>query len=133
MILSGIVGLIVILIAVLEGVPESKHNNSSTTSQSSPSNSSPSSPTVAPTQRNIAAIFFTSNSTNEARVYFQDNFGQISEASNLAGSTTWRINKTDVSGKNGSAIAAAMTRPGFPLVGITHYFFKVKLILLTSS
>lgn len=123
-IIGGIIGLILILGAVLGGVLGSRHKSSGTASLTSPSNSSapsPSnssapSPSVTPTQRNIAAVSFASNSANVSRVYFQDDVGQILEASNTEGDTAWSINKTGISGKNGSAIAAVVSRPSLPLV-----------------
>lgn len=115
-ILCGIIGLILILGAVLGGVLGSRHKGSGTSSATSPSNSSATSPSIAPNQRNIAAVSFTSDSTNITRVYFQDDVGQIMEASNSEESSTWSINKTGIRGKNGSVIAAAVSRPSLPLV-----------------
>ncbi|MCJ1422269.1 hypothetical protein MMC29_000149 [Sticta canariensis] len=119
-IICGITGLIVVIAAVLGGVLGSRHKSSSdknsvTASGTSPSNSSATSPFVTPTQRNIAAVSFTSNSTNMTRVYFQDNVGQIMEASRSENNTRWSINKTGFGGKNGSVIAAAVSRPSLPL------------------
>lgn len=120
-ILWGILGLILILGAVLGGVLGSRHKSSGTASATSPSNSSATSPSATPTQRNIAAVSFTSNSTNNTRVYFQDDLGQIMEASNSEGSTTWSINKTGIRGRNGSVIAAAVSRPSLPLVSLVFF------------
>ncbi|MCJ1429656.1 hypothetical protein MMC29_007571 [Sticta canariensis] len=128
-VLGGITGLIVILGAVLGGVLGSRHKSSVTASSTSPSNSSTSpsnsstspsnpsapSPSVTPTQRNIAAVSFTSNSANTSRVYFQDKEGQIIEASSFEPNMTWNISKIGIGGKNGSAIAAAVSRPTLPL------------------
>ncbi|MCJ1466166.1 hypothetical protein MMC07_004785 [Pseudocyphellaria aurata] len=115
LILYGIIGSILILGAVLGGVLGSRHQSSGTTSATSPSNSSATSSSAAPTQRNIAAVSFTSNSTNYTRVYFQDNAGQILEASSSEGNMMWTINQTGIHGKNGSVIAAAVSRPSLPL------------------
>ena len=124
----GVVGLIaLILAAVLGGVLGSRHKSSATVSPSSPSqssvispspppNSSVGSPSARPPQRNIAALSFALNSVNNTRVYFEDNAGQIMEAANSAANTTWSINKIGIGAKNGSAIAAAVSRPDFPLV-----------------
>ena len=113
---GGTVGLIAILAAVLGGVFGSRHRSRAAAPLASPSNSSATSLSVTPTQRNIAALSFASNSVNNTRVYFQDKVGQITEAASSAENTTWSINRTGVRGKNGSAIAAAVSRPGFPLV-----------------
>lgn len=115
-ILCGAIGLILILAAVLGGIFGSRHKSSATASLSSPSNSSATSPSATPIQRNIAAVSFTSNSANNTRVYFQDAVGQIIEASNSAGNPTWSVKKTGIGAKNGSAIAAAVSRPNLPLV-----------------
>lgn len=112
-ILCGLVGLILILGAVLGGVLGSRHKNSATSSS------------VLPVQRNIAAVSFTSNSANITQVYFQDNVGQIIEASNSGENNTWSINRTGISGKNGSVIAAAVSRPSLPLVGLILLVYRV--------
>lgn len=107
---GGLVGLIAILVAVLGGVLGSRHKRSATASLTSPSNSSATFPSATPPQRNIAALSFTSESVNNTRV------GQIMEAANSADHMAWSINRTGFGGKNGSAIAAAVSRPAFPLV-----------------
>ena len=117
--LGGAFGLIAILVVVLGSVFGSRHKRSATTSQTSPpnstgpSNSSALFPSALPVQHSIAALSFASNNVNHTRVYFQDNAGQIMEAANSADNTTWSINGTGIVGKNGSAIAAAVSRPGF--------------------
>lgn len=124
------VGLIVILAVVLGSVFGLKDKRFMTASSTSPSNipttSSRSLTTIFPTatesslpsmiQHRIAALSFVSDDVNNTRVYFQDDMGQIVEAANSADNTTWSISKTGVFAKNGSAIAAAVSRPGFPLV-----------------
>ena len=122
--LGGAVGLIVIIAIVLGLVFGLRHKRSGTISVSSSSNSSAppriSSPTSQP-QRHIAALSFASESVNNTRVYFQDNVGQIMEAASTGNDTKWSINGTGIIGKNGSAIAAAVSRPGFPLVSYISY------------
>ena len=113
---AGAILLIIILAAVLGGVLGSRHKSSSTTAPTSPSNLSASSPPAIPPQRNIAALSFTTNFVNNTRLYFQDDAGQITEAGNSETNTIWSIKGTGIDGKNGSAIAAAVSRPGFPLV-----------------
>lgn len=112
------VGLIVILAAVLGGVFGSRRTGSATASASttppSMSTDNSTSPPTQPPQRKIAALSFHSNSINKTRLYFQDNVGQIMEAANSGSNTTWSINGTGFGGKNGSAIAAAISRPGSP-------------------
>ena len=124
--LGGAVGLIVIIALVLGLVFGLRHKRSGTRSVTSSSDSSAvpppttSSPT-SPPQRNIAALSFASENINNTRVYFQDNVGQIMEAANTANDTKWSINGTGIIGKNGSAIAAAVSRPEFPLVSHLSY------------
>ena len=126
MLLGGAIGLIIVLAVVLGIVFGLKHKHSARTSLISPSNSSAEPPSTpphdSPPQHNIAALSFVSNSVNNTRVYFQDNVGQILEAANSADNMTWNINRTGITGKNGSAIAAAVSRPGFPFVS---YVFSI--------
>ena len=112
----GAVGLIAILAAVLGGVFGSRHTSSATASPKRLSNSSAISPSARPPQRNIVALSFALNSVDNTSICFQDNVGQLIEAANSAASTTWSINRTGVGGKNRSTIAAAVSRPDFPLV-----------------
>ena len=138
-ILSGAaVGLIVITAMVLGLVFGLRHKRSGTTSVTSPSNSSAATapappisslPTSLP-QRNIAAFSFVSDAVNNTRVYFQDNGGQIMEAAKSTKDTEWSINGTGMVGKNGSAIAAAVSRLGFPLVSHFSYMNDVLQIFL---
>ena len=127
--LGGAVGLIVIIAIILGLVFGLRHKRSGTISVTGSSNSSaapaPAPPRISsptsPPQRNIAAVSFASESVNNTRVYFQDNGGQIMEAANTANDTKWSINGTGIIGKNGSAIAAAVSRPEFPLVSHVSY------------
>lgn len=109
----GVVSLVVIVAAVLGGVFGSRHKNHGTAEGASLTNLSNS---ARPPQRNIAALSYSLNSVNNTRVYFQDDLGQIIEAANSANNTVWSINGTGIRGKNGSAIAAAVSRPDSPLV-----------------
>lgn len=129
---GGVTGLVVILAAVLGGILGSRHKHSSRDTSNGPSNSSNESSSALPTQRNIAAVSFTSKHINNTRVYFQDKSGQIIEARNSADNTTWSTHKTRIRGKNESAIAAAVSRPGFPLVWLICPFsqrFDVNVLL----
>lgn len=121
----GVVSLVVIVAAVLGGVFGSRHKNHGTaegTSLTNLSNSSITSPSARPPQRNIAALSYSLNSVNNTRVYFQDDLGQIIEAANFANNTVWSIEGTGIRGKNGSAIAAAVSRPDSHLV---NYVFSI--------
>ena len=118
----GLLALVVTLAAVLGGVLGSRaasaerHLNSLATPSTS-----------RPAQRSIAALSFTTKAENNTRVYFQDNEGQILEAANSASNHTWKISKTGCFGRNGSALAAAVSPPGFPLAGELIYFTALSL------
>ena len=103
-IFSAALGLVVILAVVLGGIFGSRHKSSTP----------PSTPSSLP--HNVAAVSFASNSVNNTRVYYQDETGQIIEAASSANNATWHNNPIGSSGKNSSALAAAVSRPGFPLV-----------------
>ena len=122
---GGAVGLIVIIAVVLGLVFGLRHKRSGTTPVTSAPNSSATSPPTPLPQRNIAALSFASDSVNNTRVYFQDNMGQIMEAAKSAKDTKWSIIGTGTVGKNGSAIAAAVSRPDFPLVSDVPYTNEV--------
>lgn len=79
----------------------------------------------SPQIRDIAALSFTFNSTNMTRVYFQDDEGQIVEAahSHSANNTGWNLTNLGFGARNWSALAAAVSRPDFPLVSHVSYFF----------
>ena len=110
--------LILILVGILGGVlgSRSRHSRSATTLSTPRSNSTPSAPPPISPQRNIAALSFASESVNKTRVYFQDDVGQIMEAANFENNTSWSTRGIGFIAKNGSAIAAAVSRKGFPLV-----------------
>ncbi|MCJ1466787.1 hypothetical protein MMC07_005407 [Pseudocyphellaria aurata] len=115
-ILCGLAGLTIILGAILGGVLGARHKNPATVS-------------VTPTQRNIAAVSYTTSITNHTRVYFQDGVGQIIEASNSEKNKAWSINKTGFGGKNGSVIAAAViTNPGL-LVEVRIFYLDVNNLI----
>jgi len=102
-------GLIVILAIVLGGIFGSRYKRK------------PSITTFTPTiQHNIAAVSFTSSSVDHTRVYYQDDMGRIMQAATSANNATWINNPIGFSGKNSSALAAAVSRPGFPLVNVIH-------------
>lgn len=121
---AGVVSLVVIITAVLGGVFGSRQKKPGAASLTNLSNTSATSPSARPPQRNIAALSYLSNSVNNTLIYFQDDVGQIIEAANSANNTTWSINRTGIRGRNGSAIAAAVSRPGFPLV---NYVFSMSI------
>ena len=113
---GGAVVLVVLALIVLGTIFGLRHKHSAATSFTSPPSSTAQSPPPSPPQHHIAALSFVSNLTNNTRIYFQDNVGQIMEATSTAENAIWSIARTGVIGKNGSAIAAAVSRPGFPLV-----------------
>ncbi|KAL9036679.1 MAG: hypothetical protein Q9214_006029, partial [Letrouitia sp. 1 TL-2023] len=68
-----------------------------------------------PPKRNIAAISFNHNSVDNNCVYFMDIQGNIMEAANSEKNFTWHVKKIGHGAKSGSAIAAAVSRPEYPL------------------
>ncbi|APA11683.1 predicted protein [Sclerotinia sclerotiorum 1980 UF-70] len=132
--LGGVVALVVIIAAVVGGIVASKKNKTSNVNgvsggapssnsnslspTSSASNNSPTSTytassvssTIAPFQRNVAAISYASNNVNNSRVYYQDNQGHILESHSNASSEIWSTSQI-VTAKNGSSFAAAVTMP----------------------
>jgi hypothetical protein len=130
-----VIALVIILAAVIGGVfgsrksshfvtasttPTNSPPSSSPPSNSPPSNSPPSnsSATTIPVQRNIAAVSYLSNSVDNTRVYYQDDLGQLMESANSGNNASWSSGGTGIFAMNGSAIAAAVSRPNFPLVGL---------------
>lgn len=138
--LGGVVALVVIIAAVVGGIVASKKNKTSNVNgvsggapssnsnslspTSSASNNSPTSTytassvssTIAPFQRNVAAISYASNNVNNSRVYYQDNQGHILESHSNASSEIWSTSQI-VTAKNGSSFAAAVTMPANNFVG----------------
>jgi hypothetical protein len=125
--------LVVILGAILGGVLGSRHHQSKSSTgastagtnppSSNPSNSSTTvstSPSLS--QRNIAAVSFVDLSRNNTRLYFQDDAGHnagrirqgINDERNRLKWTFQTIINSDA--KLGTPLAAAVSRPGFPLV-----------------
>jgi hypothetical protein len=119
LIIGGAIALAIILAAVLGGVFGSRKSSHSATASTTPTRSPPnSSATTIPVQRNIAAVSYSSNSVNNTRVYYQDDLGQLMESANTADNATWSISGTGTFGMNGSAIAAAVSRPKFYLASL---------------
>ncbi len=118
--LGGTLGLLMVLAAVLGGVLGSRHKSSTPPPLQLNTNLFASIVLARSSQRNIVAFIYALNSINNIYVYFQDNAGQIMEASISANNTAWGINGTNVIAKNGSAIAATVSRPGAPLGEPSH-------------
>jgi hypothetical protein len=114
-IIGGVAALIIVVAAVLGGVLGSMKKKRSPPRTSSTSSSSNASTTVR-RQHNLAALSFPVNSVDNTRVYYQDNAGEIVEAASSAENRTWINTNLGFFAKNGSAIAAAVSRPGFARV-----------------
>lgn len=114
--IGGAVLLAVILAAVLGGVLGSKPSakSSSRASTSTANATSSSNNTITP--HKIAAIAYESNSINNTRVYYLADDGALTEAASSASNTTWGFTKIGYPEKNDSVLAAAVSRPNFPLV-----------------
>ncbi|KAI9697603.1 MAG: hypothetical protein M1836_004553 [Candelina mexicana] len=126
--IAVLVLVIVIVGAVIGGIEGSKSRRTRTASSlptsTGPSYPSTTSPSPTASRRSIAALSFVSSSVNNTRVYFQDNTGQLVEAAKSLENTAWSINGTGIGAKNGSAIAAAVSQPSFPLA-ISIFYFDV--------
>ncbi|PQE05189.1 hypothetical protein CJF30_00010143 [Rutstroemia sp. NJR-2017a BBW] len=150
--------LLIILSSVLGVLRKSKTHTSSSpssstssTSTSSPVNENPSTtalalatassttsstkivtPTAIPI-RNIAAISYV----NTTRLYYQDNSGQLIEAmtstSSSSTTSTWTTNRLNYTAKNGSNIAAAVTKPGLEPMEITLVYIGPDNLLHSIS
>lgn len=126
LVIAGFVLLIVIAAAVVGGVLGTKKSGTSTSSVSSTttSTSPTSSPTSTPSANifhytgSIAAASFAWDTTGGTRVYYQDTRGELIEAS-TQDNNTWKNTKLGVFPTNGSALAAAVSRPGYDTVSET--------------
>lgn len=73
--------------------------------------------------RNIAAVSYTLQSTNNTSLYFQDNEGQLWEAANNGSS--WSNRELGFTVANGSALAAAVSNPSYPFVNFTSHSMPI--------
>ena len=120
--LISVLGSLVILAVVIGGVlgSRSRHTDSGKEMMNPPSQN-----------RNIAALSFVSDSINNTRIYFQDDGGQIMEAVNpttKGNNVSWSVNGLGFNATNGSAFAAAVSRPGFPFV--SHVLHVLEFVLI---
>ncbi len=115
-IIGGTITVLAILAAVVGGVLGSQLKSKSVgLSSALPSNT---------TGHNIAAVSFAVNGFNNTRVYYQNQAGQILEAASSVFNGTWTNRNLGFVAKNGSAIAAAVSRPGFPPVCFTTHLWS---------
>jgi hypothetical protein len=122
LLIGGAVLLLVILGAVLGGVLGSRKSSKSSTASASASASSTPASSNATLSHKIAAVAFEKNKVNATRVYYQENDGTLMEAASSASNTTWGFTKIGTPEKKDSALAAAVSRPGFPLVGYSSVY-----------
>lgn len=119
----SLVLLIITLTAVLGGVFGSRRRHSSSSSKPF-SNSNETLLFSTTSQRKIAAVSFVIHSVNNTRLYFQNEKGQMMEAANSANNVSWNIENVGFDAKNNSAIAAAVSRPNFPLVSDSFLYVR---------
>ena len=117
---GGVAIFLIVVAAVLGSVLGTRANSKlpSASSSTAPSSSSDHSSTVnadKPVQprHNLAALSFALDSVDTTRVYYQDNAGEIVEAASSTEHSEWIHNHLGFFAKNGSAIGAAVSRPGF--------------------
>lgn len=136
----GAVLLIVCLIlgAVLGGVLGSReknnHSHSSTPSSTpSPATVTPvSTPTIDLLQRKIAAVSYPTSDSNATHLYYQDGEGILVQVTPATETNSWGVYQIGRYGKNNTALAAAISRPGFPLVRCEHSIYGQILILIAN-
>lgn len=130
---GGVAAILIVVAAVLGGVLGWRANKKSPSESFSTLSSSTSSNVPSPfpsfnaittiqSQRKLAAVSYAVNSVDNTRVYYQDNAGEIVEAASSAKSSTWINIKLGFFAKNGSAIGAAVSRPGFTHVSFDFVF-----------
>jgi hypothetical protein len=124
---------LLVLGAVLGGVLGTQLHKHSATTDATTAGTAPTSPnssnssathsTPPPlSQRNIAAVSFLSSSRNGTRLYFQDDAGHILQGSNDERNRVgWKFGNLGGSAKLGSPLAAAVSRPRFPLARISRF------------
>ncbi|ATZ52350.1 hypothetical protein BCIN_08g00970 [Botrytis cinerea B05.10] len=87
--------------------------------------------------RNIAAVSYTSDFVNITKIYYSNNSGQLIEATtsnaSLSTTPTWTKNMLNYTTNNGSAIAAAVSRPGLEPMEVTVVFVGSNNILNSIS
>lgn len=126
-VIGAIIG-VVVLGAVLGGVLGSVLGKNKKSSTSSATSGTPTTTGIIPSStasaaqsnHNLAAVSFVDSKVNATRVYYQDKTGNIIEAATSASSSKWTSNSLGFSAMNGSALAAAASWPGFPLVRISR-------------
>lgn len=112
---TAIVLLVLIAIGLGVGLGVALSSSDDSSGDISPP-TDPESASAALMRRNIAAASVQDGSTNRTWVFYQSNDGKImrSGATSLNGPFT--TDETGASAKNHSALAAAVSRPGLPLV-----------------
>ncbi|PQE04903.1 hypothetical protein CJF30_00004683 [Rutstroemia sp. NJR-2017a BBW] len=156
---GAIILLVIIVVSVVPAVIASrKHSSvaavsggsasSNETTSSKPSSTKPSSTipagstatnaassaisTVAPFQRNVAALSYAVDWVNITKVYYQDNQGKILESANLATSSTWTTSEV-VTAQNGSSFAAAVSMPDNDFVRSELDITEITVIYLDND
>lgn len=131
---GGIAAIFIVVAAVLGGVFGSRTNKKSSPESNGTSSTSTSLDAASPfptssgiatgqSQRKLAAVSYAQNSVDNTRIYFQDNAGEIVEVANSAkDKSTWTNIKLGFFPKNGSAIGAAVSRPGFTHVSLGYFW-----------
>jgi len=114
--LGAAIGFAVIAGAVVGTVLglKAKHSSATTAAEATASAAADSANTPF---RSIAAVSYLADLTNTTRVYYQDNTGAVMESTSTQDNTTWGAHQIGFTGAIGSPLAAAVSRPNFPLVG----------------
>ncbi|PQE32674.1 Fucose-specific lectin protein [Rutstroemia sp. NJR-2017a WRK4] len=72
--------------------------------------------------RGLAAVSYPSGSSNTTHLFYQDSSGELIESISTSDNGSWTTNKLGVKANNGSALAAAVTRPGLDPVAINLFY-----------
>jgi hypothetical protein len=72
--------------------------------------------------RGLAAVSYPSGSSNTTHLFYQDSSGELIESISTSNNGSWTTNSLGVKANNGSALAAAVTRPDLdPMVQLSRY------------
>ncbi|PQE03074.1 Fucose-specific lectin protein [Rutstroemia sp. NJR-2017a BVV2] len=72
--------------------------------------------------RGLAAVSYPSGSSNTTHLFYQDSSGELIESISSSDNGSWTTNSLGVKANNGSALAAAVTRPGLDPLAINLFY-----------
>ncbi|KAM3064766.1 hypothetical protein ACMFMG_012079 [Clarireedia jacksonii] len=72
--------------------------------------------------RGLAAVSYPSGSSNTTHLFYQDSSGELIESISTSDNGSWTTNSLGIKANNGSALAAAVTRPDLDPMAITLFY-----------